>query len=153
MNSYLLDTNIMNIEKNLDKEEDKNFLNQSGYVQRMFPLDTKSVDTDTKSVNVFSANNGLNSNLQTLLDILSKDKSIVYTQYFDEDEKIGVLATPVSNFFDKRYLQQQIRRSKKDLGFIQRMKQSSINSVASYVLDEMKEKTEMKKRLEKASYS
>jgi len=157
-------TNIMNIEKNLDKEdylEDKNFLNQSGYVQRMFPLDTKSVntksvdtdtksvDTDTKSENVFSGNNGLNSNLQTLLDILSKDKSIVYTRYFDEDEKIGVLATPVSNFFDKRYLQQQIQRSKKDLGFIQRMKQSSINSVASYVLDEMKEKTEMKKRLEK----
>jgi len=167
----LLDINNMNIEGNLDKRDfdkidlEKHFLNQSGYVQRMFPqvnkgvskaLDAKGGSLDAKGSSenekTFSENeNGLNSNLQKLLDILSKDKTIEYTQYFDEDEKIGVLAIPVSNFFDKRYLQQQIERSEKDLGFIQTMKQSSINSLASYVLDEMKEKKQMKKRLEKVS--
>jgi hypothetical protein len=155
----LLDINNMNIEGNFDKIDlEKHFLNQSGYVQRMFPqvnkgvskaLDAKGGSLDAKGSS--ENENGLNSNLQKLLDILSKDKTIEYTQYFDEDEKIGVLAIPVSNFFDKRYLQQQIERSEKDLGFIQTMKQSSINSLASYVLDEMKEKKQMKKRLEKVS--
>jgi hypothetical protein len=154
----LLDITNMNIEGNLDKVNldkvnlDKvNFLNQSGYVQRMFPQVNKGVNEKIsyKNVEMSSEDNGLNSNLQKLLDRLLKDKYIEYKQYFDTDEKIGVLAIPVSNFFNKRYLQQQIERSKKDLGFIQIMKQSSINSLAGYVLDEMKEKNRMKKKLEK----
>lgn len=149
----LLDISNMNktLDKvNLDKGnlENENFLNQSGYVQRMFPQVNKSVNKKISFENI-SEDNGVNSNLQKLLDHLLKDKSIEYKQYFDTDEKIGVLAIPVSNFFDKRYLQQQIERSKNELGFIQTMKQSSINSLAGYVLDELKEKTQMKKKLEK----
>jgi len=81
-------------------------------------------------------------NLEKLLDIIKDSNNIEkYSKYFNKDSKIGLLDIPVSNFFDKNYLQEQISKSRNNLDFTERMKQDSIEGAAGQILNLINKKT------------
>jgi hypothetical protein len=122
----------LDIDKYFSKNNYRGILNQKGLVQKMFPQvmrDDTSILDKKQSINYDTS-----SNLIKLLDVLNS-KPIEYTEYFDTDEKIGVEGIPVSNFFNKQYLKEQIKRSEKDSNSIETIEINSIDGLATYVLE------------------
>lgn len=118
------DVQDFDIDKYFSKDNYIGILDQKGLVQKMFPQvmrdDNYIISDDTSS--------DVNSDLKKLLDVLNS-KHMEYTEYFDTDEKIGVDNIPVSNFFNKQYLKEQI----------QRLEQDNNDGLAAYVLEMINE--------------
>ena len=126
------DIRDFDIDKYFSKDNYRGILNQKGLVQKMFP---QVMRDDTSILDKKRSNNIINEfNLKKLLDVLNS-KPMEYTEYFDIDEKIGVEGIPVSNFFDKQYLKQQIKRLEKDSNSIETIEKNSIDGLATYVLE------------------
>jgi hypothetical protein len=108
---------------NIDKY--RGILDQKGLVQKMFPQVMRE-ETLVPFKN--------HSSLKKLLDVLDS-KPMEYTEYFDIDEKIGIDGILVSNFFNKQYLKEQIKRFENDSNSIETNEKNNIDGLGTYVLE------------------